>query len=192
VEIGLAGPVQHENGAIAIAAIEALRVQGWKIDEDAIRRGLQDVYWPGRFDIILRNPTVVLDCAHNEMSIAALLETMTIELGPDVKPRLIFGCLSDKDWPRMSAMLAPRVRDVTLTRVKPKRPLDPENLVPHFAVHVPTRIEREPLDAVARVMAEIRPDDVALITGSVYLIGEVYPYFLAREGRSGLFSEVGA
>jgi dihydrofolate synthase / folylpolyglutamate synthase len=191
LEIGLAGPFQHENGAIAVAALEALRVQGWRIDEDAIRRGFEEIYWPGRFDVVSRRPLVILDCAHNEMSMAALLETFSRELGPDVKPRLIFGCLSDKDWPRMSAMLAARVRDVILTRVKPKRPLEPENLLPHFVAHVPARIEREPIRAVERLMAELAPDDVALVTGSVYLIGEVYPYFLVREGRSGLFPEAG-
>jgi dihydrofolate synthase / folylpolyglutamate synthase len=189
VELALAGPFQHENAAIAIATLEALRAQGYRIEEDQIRTGLHDLYWPGRFDIVSRRPLVILDCAHNEMSIAALLETLAVELGADVKPRLVFGCLADKEWQRMAAMLAPRVRDVTLTRVKPKRPLDPENLVPEFARHVPARVIREPLEAVARVMEEIGPDDVALVTGSVYLIGEVYPYFLARAGRGGLFPD---
>jgi dihydrofolate synthase / folylpolyglutamate synthase len=189
VELALAGPFQHENAAIAIATVEALRAQGYRIEEDQIRPGLRDLYWPGRFDIVSRRPFVILDCAHNEMSIAALLETLAVEFGTDVKPRLVFGCLAAKEWQRMAAMLAPRVRDVTLTRAKPKLPLDPEKLVPEFARHVPARVIREPLEAVARVMEEIGPDDVALVTGSVYLIGEVYPYFLARAGRGGLFPD---
>jgi dihydrofolate synthase / folylpolyglutamate synthase len=192
LELGLAGPFQHENAAIAVATIEALRAQGWRIDENAIRTGLRDIYWPGRFDVVSKRPLVILDCAHNEMSIAALLETMSIELGPEVRPRLIFGCQSAKTWPRMAAMLAPRVRDVTLTRAKPKLPLEPEELVAHFAAHCPARVERDPMRAIERVISELGPDDVALVTGSVYLIGEVYPYFLAREGRSGLFPEAGA
>ena len=80
---------------------------------------------------------------------------------------------------------------MTLTRAKPKAPLEPELLIPHFAPHVPARVERDPLRAVARVVSEMGPDDVALVTGSVYLIGEVYEYFLDREGRSGLFPEAG-
>ena len=191
LEISLAGPFQHENGAIALAALEVLRSLGWRIDEEAIRRGLKNIYWPGRFDVVSKRPMVILDCAHNEMSIAALLETMSVELGPDVKPRLIFGCQSAKDWAKMAAMLSPRIRDVTLTRAKPKAPLEPELLIPHFAPHVPARVERDPLRAVERVVSEMAPDDVALVTGSVYLIGEVYGYFLDREGRSGLFPEAG-
>ena len=191
LEIGLAGPFQHENAAIAVASLEALRAQGWRIDEDAIRRGIREICWPGRFDVVSKRPLVILDCAHNEMSIAALLETMSVELGPDVKPRLIFGCQSAKEWRPMAAMLGPRVRDVTLTRAKPKSPLEPET-GRDCAARCPARVERDPRCAIERVMSEMAPDDVALITGSVYLIGEVYPYFLTREGRIGLFPEAGA
>ena len=88
-------------------------------------------------------------------------------------------------------MLGPRVRDVTLTRAKPKAPLEPEQLVAPFAAHCPARVERDPMRAIERVTSELTLDDVALVTGSVYLIGEVYPYFLTREGRSGLFPEAG-
>jgi dihydrofolate synthase/folylpolyglutamate synthase len=189
VELGVAGRFQHENAAIAIAALDALRGLGWRIEEPEIRRGLADLYWPGRFDVVRRRPLVVLDCAHNELSIQALLETISLELGPQAKPRLVFGCLSDKDWPRMAQLLGPRVRDVTLTRVKPKRPLDPERLVEHFAPYVPTRVIREPLAAIEQVMAEARDEDFVLVSGSVYLVGEIYPYFLAAQGRTRLFAE---
>ncbi|HZO82435.1 MAG TPA: folylpolyglutamate synthase/dihydrofolate synthase family protein [Candidatus Binataceae bacterium] len=189
VELGVAGPFQHENAAIALAALEALRALGWRLEEGAIRQGLNAVRWPGRFDVVSRRPQVILDCAHNELSISALLETVAMELGPAVRPRLIFGCLEDKQWAKMAAMLAPRVRDATLTRVQPKRPLEPENLLPLFAAQVPARVIREPLRALERVMGESGPDDVILVTGSVYLVGEVYPYFLRRQGRRGLFPE---
>ena len=185
----MAGPFQHENAAIALAAVEALRAQGWQLQEPAIRQGLKELLWPGRFDVVSRRPLVILDCAHNELSIGALLETIAVELGPQVRPRLIFGCLEDKQWSRMAAMLAPRVRDVTLTRVQPKRPLEPENLLPLFSAQVPARVVRDPLRAVERVMSESTPDDVIVIAGSVYLVGEVYPYFLKRQGRRGLFPE---
>jgi dihydrofolate synthase/folylpolyglutamate synthase len=191
-ELALAGPFQHENAAIAVAAADNLRAQGWHLDEAAIRRGLAEVVWPGRFDIVARRPTVILDCAHNELAIEALLETIAVELGPSVKPRLVFGCLEDKRWGRMAEMLAPRVRDVTLTRASPKRPLEPENLLPAFARQVPARVIRAPLEAITQVMAEATVDDVILVTGSVYLVGEVYPWFLARQGRLGLFPETAA
>ncbi len=189
VEIGLAGPFQHENGAIALAALEELRSQGWPIDERAIRRGFAEVLWPGRFDVVSRAPLTILDCAHNELSIEALLETVDIELGRDIKPRLVFACLEDKRYERMAELLAPRVREAVLTSVKPKRPLDPERLKPLFGSRVPARVVRDPLRAIETVMGEAAPNEVVLVTGSVYLIGEVYPWFLARAGRKGLFPE---
>ncbi|MGH7864169.1 MAG: bifunctional folylpolyglutamate synthase/dihydrofolate synthase [Candidatus Binataceae bacterium] len=189
VELALKGPFQQENAAIALASIEALRALGWNLDEAHIRQGLASVEWPGRFDVVSERPFVVLDCAHNALSIAALLETIEVELGQEARPRLVFGCLADKDWERMAELLGPKIRDVTLTRVKPKRPLDPERLVPAFSRYVPTRVEREPMRALELVLSEIGPDEVVLVTGSVYLVGEVYPYFLARAGRNALFPE---
>ncbi len=189
VELGLAGRFQHENAAITLAAAGALRGAGWRLEEVDLRRGLQEVYWPGRFDVVRRRPLVVLDCAHNELSVEALLDTIAVELGPDARPRLIFGCLSDKDWPRMAQLLGPRVKDVTLTRVKPKRPLEPERLIEHFAPYAPVRVIHEPLAAIEQVMGEAGEDDFVLVAGSVYLIGEIYPYFLAAQGRSRLFTE---
>ena len=192
VELALAGPFQHENAATALAAADAMRADGWNLAEDAIRRGLREMLWPGRFDIVMRNPLVILDCAHNELAIEALIETIAVELGPKVKPRLIFGCLEDKQWERMAAMLGPRVSDVTITRAAAKRPLDPANLLPVFSSYAPTRVIREPLTAIAEVMAETAQNDVVLVTGSVYLVGEVYPWFLSRQGRRGLFPEAAA
>jgi len=189
LELNLAGPFQHENAAIAVAGLEGMRAQGYRIDEHAIREGLRSVEWPGRFDIVSRRPLVILDCAHNELAVQALLETVAVELGPDVKPRLVFGCLEDKQWDRMAEMLAPRVSDVILTKVKPKRPLDPTQLEPIFARHCPTRVISEPLDAITHAVESASPEDVVLVTGSVYLVGEIYPWFLAAEGRRGLFPE---
>jgi dihydrofolate synthase / folylpolyglutamate synthase len=192
VALGLAGPFQHENAAIALAAIEALRSDGWRIGEDAIREGLRNLSWPGRFDVVSRQPLVILDCAHNELSIRALLETIDVELGRNVRPRLVFGCLEDKQWAQMASMLAPRVRDVTLTRAQPKRPLDPEKLLPIFSGGAPARVIRDPMQAVEATLDESGPEDVVLVTGSVYLVGEVYPYFLARQGRRGLYPQASA
>jgi dihydrofolate synthase / folylpolyglutamate synthase len=192
VDIALAGPFQHENGAIALAALELLRGQGWPITENAIRRGFAEVSWPGRFERVCERPLVILDCAHNELSIEALLQTIDLELGATARPRLVFGCLEDKRWQRMAEMLAPRMKSVTLTRAKPKRPIDPEKLLPLFAQFAPSRIVHEPLDAISEVMAESAPDDVVLVTGSVYLVGEIYPWFLERAGRRGLFPEAAA
>jgi dihydrofolate synthase/folylpolyglutamate synthase len=189
LDLNLAGPFQHENAAIAVATLEVLRELGLTVDDDDIRRGLHTVDWPGRFDIVARDPLVILDCAHNELAVKALLETITVELGPAVKPHLVFGCLEEKRWERMAAMIAPRVSSATLTQARPKRPLDPARLLPIFEKHTAARVVRDPIAALEHAMAAAAPDQVVLATGSVYLVGEIYPWFLKRTGRRGLFPE---
>jgi len=66
------------------------------------------------------------------------------------------------------------------------------NLLPVFSGYAPTRIVRDPLAAIAQSVARAKPGDVVLVTGSVYLVGEVYPWFLSRQGRRGLFPEAAA
>jgi dihydrofolate synthase/folylpolyglutamate synthase len=172
-----------------LAALEVLRTQGWKIEEEAIRTGLAAVNWPGRFDIVMRRPLTIFDCAHNELAVEALLQTLTVEFGEELRPHLVFGCLEDKRWERMARMLGPRVSSVTLTQAQPKRPLDPARLEPIFKEYAPTIVVRQPSDAIAQVMAQTSENEAVLVTGSVYLVGEIYPWFLARQGRRGLFPE---
>lgn len=192
VELGLAGTFQHENAAIALAALENLHGQGLAISEDAMRRGMREVCWPGRFEIVSRQPLVIVDCAHNELAIEALLESTRVELGEEVRPILVFGCLEDKNWRRMAAMLAPRVKSAILTRAKPKRPLEPREMSPLFAPHTTTCVVREPVEAMAEAMAQATPNDVVLVTGSVYLVGEIYPWVLKLSGRAEMFPEARA
>jgi folylpolyglutamate synthase/dihydropteroate synthase len=126
------------------------------------------------------------------LAIEALLETIAVELGPAVRPRLVFGCLEDRQWERMAAMLGPRVSDVTITMAAAKRPLDPSIPKPVFSTYAPTHVIRDPQEAIAEVVASSGRDQVVLVTGSVYLVGEVYPWFLSRQGRRGLFPEAAA
>ncbi len=189
VTLGLLGPFQYENAALVIAALEQMRAMGWRVSDEAVRTGLKAVTWPGRFDIVCRRPLVIFDCAHNELSIRALLKAVRVELGQQTRPRLVFGCQADKDWSRMAQLLRRHITDATLTRAAPKQPLAPESLYQSFACAVPTRIVRDPARAFEQVLAQSADDDVILVTGSIYLVGEVYSHFLARHGRRGLFPE---
>jgi len=190
VRLGLRGPFQYENAALVIAAVERMDTMGWRVDNEALRAGLETVYWPGRFDIVWRRPLIIFDCAHNELSVRALLQALRVELGERTKPRLIFGCQADKDWTKMARLLRGSISDATLTRAAPKQPLAPELLYQSFACEVPTRIVHDPVHAFEQVLAQSADDDVILVTGSIYLVGEIYSHFLARHGRRGLFPEV--
>jgi len=74
--IPLLGYHQVENAATAYAALQSVRTRGLAIDENAIRKGFAQVFWPGRFEILQRYPPVVIDCAHNRDSALKLRLTL--------------------------------------------------------------------------------------------------------------------
>ena len=63
---------QRQNAAVAVAAIDRLRNTGMPIPDAAVARGLAEVRWPARVELVSRRPAVVLDTAHNVPSAEAL------------------------------------------------------------------------------------------------------------------------
>src|SRR5207253_10547378 len=76
LRVPLLGLHQADNAAVAVTAIDALRSRGWDISDGALRDGLARTRWPGRLEVIDRNPIVLVDGAHNpaglERSLAAV------------------------------------------------------------------------------------------------------------------------
>ncbi len=95
-KIGLLGSFQRLNAALAIAAIKELQSQGIAINKKAIVHGLATVQWPARFEIMQRNPIVVLDCCHTPESARAFVSAFK-EFFPRKKAILVIGASSDKN-----------------------------------------------------------------------------------------------
>jgi len=74
--LGLLGRHQQSNAAIAVAALDQLRRTGVPIPDSAVSRGLAEVRWPARIEVVARRPTVILDTAHNVPSVEALVNTL--------------------------------------------------------------------------------------------------------------------
>jgi len=106
---GLLGEHQLENLATAIATVETMAgVVGIDFPGDAVREGAACVSWPGRCQLLRRDPPVILDGAHNSAAAAALARTVTALKG-DAPLGLIAGMCGDKD---MHGILAPFKRMV--------------------------------------------------------------------------------
>ncbi|MFN8418533.1 MAG: folylpolyglutamate synthase/dihydrofolate synthase family protein [Anaerolineae bacterium] len=105
----LIGEHQAINAAVALAALQHVRAQGFKIDERAIEMGLKLVNWPGRLEVVRRAPWLVLDVAHNAESARRLKEALTTAFPvlPQGKLILIFGAFTDKDVKGMMRELLP-------------------------------------------------------------------------------------
>ena len=124
LRIGLVGINQTDNAAIAVAAIDALRKEHIKIDDESIYKGLRESEWPGRFDIIAKKPMFILDGAHNEDAAKKLSESVEYFLHNEEeagKLILIMGVLADKNYDAVVKYMAPHGAHV-ITITPPDNP----------------------------------------------------------------------
>jgi dihydrofolate synthase/folylpolyglutamate synthase len=186
LEIALRGSYQRDNAATAIAAAILLRPR-LAVDAEAIRRGLAEVRWPGRLDIVRAAPLVLLDGAHNVDGITALVRELPAVIGG--RPvHLLFGVMRDKRWQPMVEAIAPHIASATVTTVLPPRGEAPEVLAHAFAPYCAVRVAAQPFDGLERLLAAAGESDAVLVTGSLFLVGAVYPYFLRLHGAQDVFA----
>ena len=100
LEISLAGRFQVENAALAVEAVEALREKGFCISEAALRNGLKEARWPGRFTVICRKPLFIVDGAHNEDAAKRLAESIEFYF-TNKEIIFIMGVLKDKEYEKI-------------------------------------------------------------------------------------------
>ncbi|HEY2986583.1 MAG TPA: folylpolyglutamate synthase/dihydrofolate synthase family protein [Candidatus Binatia bacterium] len=175
LSVGLAGRHQRTNAALALCALEVAQAD-FPVTEAAVREGLQTVVWPGRLEVILKRPTVILDGAHNGEGIRTLTGEMRDRLGAK-KAKIVFAAMADKDWPLMLRELSTIASEIILTRVAMERSADPAKMA--AAVHgIPVTVAEDSRQAVRRLLEAADPDDVIVVAGSLYLLGEVRPLLL--------------
>lgn len=115
IAVSLCGAYQPHNAALVLTAVAVLRSRGLHVDEDAVRRGLENVYWPGRFEKLYCDPPMYYDGGHNPQGIAACAQSIRDCLG-EKKVVLLSGVMRDKDYRQMISCIAPMTAcAVTLT-----------------------------------------------------------------------------
>ncbi|HTU19739.1 MAG TPA: folylpolyglutamate synthase/dihydrofolate synthase family protein [Gemmataceae bacterium] len=180
LELSLLGKHQAANAAVAIACIEELQAEGWHLPDAAVAAGLAEVSWPARLELIGRRPLIVLDCAHNVASALALVQTLQASL-PPARRLLVFAGSSDKDLAGMFRVLSPHFAHVFLTRYSNgTRSVPPERLADLLRANgdLAATLCPTPADAYHAARAAASPDDVIVITGSVFLAGELRPLLM--------------
>jgi dihydrofolate synthase/folylpolyglutamate synthase len=176
IQLALRGRHQRANASVALAALELVQ-EKFLVSEKALRQGLQAVRWPGRLEVVLDQPTVILDGAHNMEGIRALLDEMN-ELREGRKIRLLFATMVDKEWRLMLGALAKAVDEVILTRVEMERSADPDQLAEALGENIPHRTIHESRVALRTLLNEAGSDDIILVAGSLYLLGEIRPMLI--------------
>jgi dihydrofolate synthase/folylpolyglutamate synthase len=171
------GSHQGENAATAIAAVEAFFER--PTPEELLTEALSEIELPGRFEIVDREPTVVLDGAHNPHGAAAAYQTLNDGIARLGSWVLVVGMLSGKDPIEMLEALGAADFDAVIcTQPDWSRAIPAEDIAAAAKeMGLNPEVVREPAEALARARAVTAADDLILVAGSLYLVGEVRNLF---------------
>ncbi|MFN0012543.1 MAG: bifunctional folylpolyglutamate synthase/dihydrofolate synthase [Phycisphaerales bacterium] len=174
VPVPLKGEHQALNCGLALAILDKLSERGFACPEAKVLRGLESVSLPGRFEMALQSPRLLLDVAHNPDSMRALMKTIGACLQYD-SLIVVFGCAADKDVNAMLRSLAAGADKVIFTRATGNaRAMDPADLQQRYSelggkMSQATATLREALDLAGRAVGR---GDLICVAGSFYLVGE--------------------
>lgn len=182
IDSPLAGAHQQRNLALAIAAAVELRNNNsYNITPVDIQAGIRDTVWPARLEHIAGNGSraeVLLDVGHNPAGAWALRAAVS-QLDQGQPLTLVFGCLKDKPVAELAQILFPLFGRVVVTPVDTPRSASLEDLL--AAAHTTgSEVEAAP-DAVSALERALRitpANGLVVVTGSVYLVGQVRPMLM--------------
>ena len=187
LRLALPGRHQAANAAVVATAVQELRRLGVEVSPAALAEGLATVRWPGRLEWIQGRPALLLDGAHNPAAARALgvyLRESLFASDPGATARrlvLVFGSMRDKAVAEIADLLFPLAAAVVLTRPQQRRAATPQGiaeLTSHLNACVLEREEPGKALELARELAG--PDGVVVVTGSLYLVGEIRQLVLGR------------
>jgi dihydrofolate synthase / folylpolyglutamate synthase len=172
IMLGLRGRHQAENAAAAIETAEVLTAAGLRMPREAVIKGLREVNWPGRLELIEDTPPVLLDGAHNPAG-ARSLRTYLDEFWPRTIT-LIFAAMNDKDIDGMAAALFNAATSIVVTQLKdPRTATIPQMQKAVFGSARNVIFAETIAHAMVTARGLTPPDGLICVAGSLYLVGEV-------------------
>ena len=182
--IPLLGRNQQANAAVAVAAMHAAAERGaLEFGEEAVRKGLATVRWPGRLEVVGRDPLIMLDGAHNPEG-ALALRAMVQEVKRE-KLICVMGVLGDKLYAKMVGSIAPECDLLVATTPPGPRALPAGLLAAEAGKHTKTVTEPDLRRAMDRALVIAQPGDMVLCCGSLHLVGPVRTYLREKHGLGG-------
>ncbi len=174
VPVPLPGEHQALNCALALAVVDLLNGKGFDLDEVALHDGLARTLTPGRMELVSERPRILIDGAHNPAAVGAMMRSVGAHVPYDSMV-CIFGCCEDKDIEGLIDMVALGADKLIFTKAKrTARAADPEELRKIFAERSGKMCQVAPTlaEALDLAMRAVSREDLIVITGSFYLIGE--------------------
>jgi len=186
VHIPQVGKFQAVNASLALMSVNLIsREYDILISQEQIQTALEDWSFPGRMEVIQHNPLIIMDGAHNPQKIRALADSIqTIYPGKPIT--LIVGMLATKDVDLSMDAILPLVCRVLITQPKVLgKPAMPVNEFADIIHRINPAIEVITCDDIHKsidlALAITEPDDLILITGSLYLVGEARNYWIPAD-----------
>ena len=169
----LLGDHQLHNASVVLSIADTLKEIGWNITEENIRDGIRDVSWPGRFDIVSREPLFIIDGGHNPQCIDALVVNVRDYLAGR-KIIALTGVLADKDYGEMYRPMMPYIQEfVCITPPNPRK-LEAAELAVHLSrVGAKATACESIAQGVKTAVEKAGKDGVVLCFGSLYTIGNI-------------------
>ena len=173
LRLPLLGQHQLCNAAVVLSVIDTLIEKGWKITEENIREGIACVSWPGRFDIVRRDPLFIIDGGHNPQCIEALVKNIRDYLAGKRVIGLT-GVLADKDYGEMFRPVMELVEQFVCITPPSDRKLEAVELAKHLEK---AGAKATPCDTIPQgvklALEKAGNDGVVLCFGSLYSIADI-------------------
>ena len=174
------GEHQAINCGLALALLDQLKLNGMAIDDEKAIEGLSKIVLPGRMEIICEDPKVLVDGAHNAASIKALIRGVSQHIPYDSMV-MVFGCAMDKDIHGMIQQIAKSADKVIFTKASDcARSADPKQLAEMYSEMSDGKIAQVAdtlVGALGIANSAVSQDDIIVVTGSFYLVGDAKRIF---------------
>lgn len=183
VRTSLLGKIQGENIALSIYVLENLQMNGVYIPDDSIFKGIRNTANIGRMEILGYNPTILIDGAHNPVSMNNLSESLQNDFDYE-NLILVLGILSDKDIDSILSEIIPIAYSIIVTKSVNNRACDPNELkkmIENSGFKNEIFIKNKISDAIEFAKSITKRDDLICITGSLFTVGEARDHLILKK-----------
>jgi dihydrofolate synthase/folylpolyglutamate synthase len=183
IRLPLPGDYQIENAASAVASLEVLKEKGFTISQDSIVKGLSQVSWPGRFQVLGQRPLLVVDGAHNPDAAHKLGLSLSqyFEFKHSI---LVMGASGDKNVSGVVLELAPLFDEVIVTRSGHPRAMETARLKTIFQGHgIEAQVTETLPEALSLAMGRAGAQDLICVSGSLFVVAEAISWVNRRREK---------
>ena len=173
LHLPLLGMHQVQNAATAFAALDTIAQNGMALSPQAVAQGFAQVTWPARFEILRKEPPLVIDSAHNGDSMRRLRQTLD-EYFPGRAFILIFGASADKELDDMFREILPRVESVITTQSVHPRAANPQELARRIAPYnIPVQAINPAEAALSKALELAGSEKGIIVAGSIFIAAAI-------------------